>query len=180
MCAQQLAEPKSSKLRSFLRKERRKAMNCTSCGNPLAPDVRFCTRCGAARFVSQPLYPDRVRRHLQSLGVLWLVYAALRAVKGVVGLAFLQRFLGDHAFGFFPVWPFAGVALGFGVLGALFTGYALLTRQPWGRIVAIVFGVLALLHPVMGTVLGIYTLWVLAPSESGASYDRETLNRRTV
>jgi len=121
-----------------------------------------------------------VRRHLQSLGVLWLVYAALRAIKGAVGLAFLQHFFGDHAFGCFPIMPFAGVAIGFSVLGALFTGYALLTRQPWGRIVAIVFGVLSLLHPIMGTALGIYTLWVLSPSESGASYDRETWNRRAI
>jgi hypothetical protein len=154
-------------------------MNCTSCGNPLGPDVRFCPRCGAASVV-QPLYRDRVGRHLQPLGVLWLVYAASRAMKGVVGLAFLQRFFGDHAFGFFPVLPFASVALCIGVFGALFTGYALLTRQPWGRIVAIVFGVLALLHPIMGTALGIYTLWVLAPDASGASYDRETLHRRAI
>ena len=149
-------------------------MHCTSCGNPLAPDVRFCTRCGAASVLVQPLYRDRVGRHLQSLGVLWLIYAALRAMRGAVGLAFVHRFFGDHPFGFFPVWPFAGVVLGIGVFGALFTGYALLTRQPWGRIVAIVFGVLALLHPIMGTALGIYTLWVLAPAASGVAYDYRT------
>jgi hypothetical protein len=155
-------------------------MNCTSCGNPLAPDVRFCTRCGAASVLVQPLYYDRVKRHLQPLGVLWLVYAARRAMHGAAGLAFLHHFFGYHAFSFFPIWPFAGVALGIGVFGALFTGYALLTRQPWGRVVALVFGVLALLHPVVGTALGIYTLWVLAPSESGASYDRETWHRRAI
>jgi hypothetical protein len=155
-------------------------MNCTGCGNPLAPDVRFCTRCGAAITFAQPLYPDRVARHLQSLGVLWLVYAALRAVRGTVGIATLQHFFGDHAFGFFPIVPFAGVVVGIGVFGALFTGYALLTRQPWGRIVAIVFGVLALLHPIMGTALGIYTLWVLAPDASGVSYDYQTRCRRPI
>jgi uncharacterized membrane protein len=112
--------------------------------------------------------------------MLWLVYAAFRAIKGTVGLAFLEHFFGDHAFGFFPVLPFAGVALGIGVLGALFTGYALLTSQPWGRIVAIVFGVLALLHPIIGTALGIYTLWVLAPDASGASYDYQTRYRRAI
>ena len=35
---------------------------------------------------------------------------------------------------------------------------------------AIVFGVLALIHPLWGTMLGIYTLWVLAPAESAADY----------
>jgi hypothetical protein len=154
-------------------------MNCTGCGSPLAPDVRFCTRCGATR-VFASLYRDRVGRHLQPLGVLWLIYAALRAMKGFVGLEFLHHFLGNRPFGFFPVWPFAGVTLCIGVFGALLTGYALLTRQSWGRVVAIVFGVLGLLHPIMGTALGIYTLWVLAPGESGAAYERETLYRRVI
>jgi hypothetical protein len=156
------------------------AMNCSSCGNFLSPDVRFCTRCGAANIFAQPLYRDRVARHLQSLGALWLVYAAVRAIKGVVGLAFLNRFFGEHSFGLFPVWPLAGITLGIGVIGALLTGYALLTRQPWGRIVAIVFGVLALLHPITGTALGIYTLWVMAPAASGAAYERETLHCRVL
>jgi hypothetical protein len=155
-------------------------MNCTSCGNVLAPDARFCTRCGGARVFALPVYRDRVSRHLQSLGVLWLLYAALRALKGVVGLTFLNHFLDHHTFAFFPILPFAGITLGIGVIGALLTGYALLTRQPWGRVVAIVFGVFALIHPITGTALGIYTLWVLAPGESGAAYERETLVRRTI
>jgi hypothetical protein len=50
------------------------------------------------------------------------------------------------------------------------TGWALLTRQPWGRIFAIVFGVIALIHFPLGTALGIYTLWVLAPRLSGDQY----------
>jgi hypothetical protein len=160
-------------------------MNCTSCGNQLAPDAHFCTRCGTARTFAPPsytppLYRDRVSRHLQALGVLWLVYAFLRATTGIVGLAFLHRFLGGHAFGFFPIWPFAGISLGIGVIGALLTGFALLTRQPWGRIIAIIFGVLALIHPLFGTAVGIYTLWVLAPQESGIAYERETMGQRTV
>ncbi|HEY5329921.1 MAG TPA: zinc ribbon domain-containing protein [Acidobacteriaceae bacterium] len=160
-------------------------MNCTSCGNPIAPDAHFCPRCGTARVFAPPsftppLYRDRVARHLQALGVLWLVYACIRATTGVVGLAFLHRFLGGHAFGFFPIWPFAGVSLGIGVIGALLAGYALLTRQPWGRIIAIIFGVFALLHPLFGTAVGIYTLWVLAPHDSGIAYERETMVRRTI
>jgi zinc-ribbon domain len=155
-------------------------MNCTSCGYQLAPDARFCTHCGTARVFAPPLYRDRVGRHLQALGVLWLVYACIRATTGVVGLAFLHHFLDVHTFGFFPIWPFAGVSLGIGVIGALFTGYALLTRQPWGRIIAIIFGVFALIHPLIGTAVGIYTLWVLAPHDSGIAYERETMVRRTI
>jgi hypothetical protein len=47
----------------------------------------------------------------------------------------------------------------------------LLTRRPWGRTLALVVGILTLLKPLLGTALGIYTLWVLAPTVSGAEYD---------
>jgi len=54
---------------------------------------------------------------------------------------------------------------------ALLTGFALLTRQPWGRTLAIVAGILTLIRLPVGTALGIYTLWVLAPAASGAEYE---------
>jgi hypothetical protein len=54
---------------------------------------------------------------------------------------------------------------------ALLVGYALLTRRPWGRPLAIVVAVLSLLKFPFGTALGIYTLWVLAPATSAMEYD---------
>lgn len=54
---------------------------------------------------------------------------------------------------------------------SLLVGYSLLTRRPWGRTLAIIVGILTLLKPLLGTALGIYTLWVLAPSSSAAEYD---------
>jgi ABC-type spermidine/putrescine transport system permease subunit II len=56
------------------------------------------------------------------------------------------------------------------VLGGL-AGYGLNARQPWARTVAIIAAIWALIHPVPGTALGIYTLWVLAPAASGREYD---------
>lgn len=146
-------------------------MQCTRCSQAIPPDARFCTVCGTPTYLQQSTC-DRVRTHLQPLGILWLLYAGLRAMKGVVGLSFLHHFFGDHGYTFFPIWPFAGVTLAIGVIGALLTGYALITRQPWGRVLAMVFGIFALLHPVVGTALGIYTLWVLAPGASAQSYER--------
>jgi hypothetical protein len=46
------------------------------------------------------------------------------------------------------------------------TGWGLLQREEWARVVALVFGFLALLSVPIGTALGIYTLWVLLPSQS--------------
>lgn len=145
-------------------------MNCTHCAQFIPPDARFCTYCGAPNALP-PIAYERVTRHLQPLGILWLLYAGLRAMKGVLGLTFLHHFFGDHGYTFFPIWPFAGVTLAIGVVGALLTGFALLTRQPWARVMAIIFAIFALLHPIVGTALGIYTLWVLAPRASALAYD---------
>ena len=58
-----------------------------------------------------------------------------------------------------------------GALLALAAGVSLLMHKSWGRILAIVIGILALITIPFGTALVIYTLWVLAPSTSGAEYD---------
>jgi hypothetical protein len=58
-----------------------------------------------------------------------------------------------------------------GAVLALATGVSLLMRKSWGRILAIVVGILALITIPFGTALGIYTLWVLAPAPSGVEYD---------
>jgi ABC-type glycerol-3-phosphate transport system permease component len=127
---------------------------------------------------------DRVSRNIQILGALWLVFAGLRAVTGLFGVLFLHGLFGSHFghsdfnLGWSPfgsmwlasLWPIALFSLIISVGCAVLTGYALLTRQPWGRVLAIVFGILALIHLPLGTALGIYTLWVLAPRLSGDEY----------
>jgi len=172
-------------------------MTCSSCGTTLAQDVAFCPRCGAAvsarPFPPQPRpvyagvpvtpYSTRVTRHLQVAGILWLIYAFERVASKVAGLMFLHGIFGNHfdhnwgpgwspwgnmAFG--VVWPVIAASLLVGLVLSLLTAYALLTRQPWGRIMAIVTSILVLFHPILGTVLGIYTLWVLAPAASGVEY----------
>ncbi len=170
-------------------------MTCSTCGNALAQDVRFCPKCGTQIFHQaqpQPAYSaapivfpyDRVSRNIQILGALWLVYAGLRAITGLFGVLILHGFFGSHFghsdfnLGWSPfgsmwlasLWPMALFSLIISVGCALLTGYALLTRQPWGRVLAIVFGILALIHLPLGTALGIYTLWVLAPRLSGDEY----------
>jgi ABC-type glycerol-3-phosphate transport system permease component len=169
-------------------------MTCSTCGNDLAKDARFCPRCGApvsvpaspGGYVSRPTASpyDRVSRNIQALGALWLVYAGLRAVMGLVGVLFLHGLFGSHFdhqdfnLGWSPfgrmwmdsLWPIALFSIMMSVGCTILTGYALLTRQPWGRILAIVFAIFALIHFPLGTALGIYTLWVLGPRYSGDQY----------
>jgi len=128
----------------------------------------------------------RVQRNLQTLAILWCCYGVYRLVFGLIGMFFLRSSMWRH---WVPgrelpwgVGPFgssfmAGLVPVIGVITivsfglALLTGYALLTRRPWGRTLAIIAAVLALFRIPLGTLLGIYTLWVLVPSASGFEYD---------
>ena len=56
-----------------------------------------------------------------------------------------------------------------GLLG-IAAGWGLLTRQPWARMLAVIFGCISLIDIPLGTALGIYTLWVLLPAESEQEY----------
>jgi hypothetical protein len=51
-------------------------------------------------------------------------------------------------------------------LPGLITGFGLLSYKPWARILGIVLAVLQLLHLPLGTLFGIYALWVLLSKET--------------
>ena len=163
---------------------------CPHCGVQVvaAPPPQYVPP--APQYAAYPPYPPvmvvpRVQKHLQTLGTLWCVFAAYRVVSGLIGMFFVRmfvgrRFGGDWPFGhrgdmMMPPWMhlmpvIAAVTIGL-ALFALFVGYSLLTRRTWGRVLGIVAGVLILFKIPFGTALGIYTLWVLAPTESGMEYD---------
>lgn len=181
-------------------------MVCQACGAPVGEGLSFCAQCGARVEAARPVPPPpagyapypvpllgaRVRRHLQTLGILWCAFGVYRIVGGIVGM-FVLKVISLRGFGggdwpfnshyhgaFGPPWmgallPFIAVYTIITAALALLTGYSLLTRRPWGRTLAIVVGVLTLLKPFFGTALGIYTLWVLAPADSGEEYDAITV-----
>jgi hypothetical protein len=116
------------------------------------------------------------------------VLGAYRVVSGLIGIFVLRAFtthnfgddawmLGGRFHGPFPtmwmgnLWPMIAVATVFAAALALIAGYGLLNRRPWGRVVAIIAAILALIKFPFGTALGIYTLWVLAPGASGLEYN---------
>ena len=169
-------------------------MICTACGNPVAAPGAFCTRCGvqapyyAATGPMSPLVRrPRVAQHVQTLGILWFVYGVYRAASGAFAALVLAGFSHGRHFGSWgeggELWSFphgplfgalAGVVLVYTAISALLAfvvGYALTTGRPYGRMLAIVAAIIALIRPITGTALGIYTLWVLAPAASAAEYD---------
>jgi hypothetical protein len=77
-----------------------------------------------------------------------------------------------------PVWPIdnflsvtslSSLAL---ALGGFVVAIGLLERRAWARTLAIVLAVMALVHPVLGTALGIFTLWVLLSSGADEEWRR--------
>jgi hypothetical protein len=174
-------------------------MVCQACGAPVVEQVHFCPKCGVQMVAAQPTYAayppppmrmqvPRVQRNLQILGILWCAFGVYRVIGGLVGMFFLRAVtmggfgsdgwpFGGHMGGpFGSTWmaslvPFIAVYTAVTAALALLVGYSLLTRRPWGRTLAIVVGILTLLKPLLGSALGIYTLWVMAPSASGEEYD---------
>jgi hypothetical protein len=51
-------------------------------------------------------------------------------------------------------------------LPGLIAGIGLLKMRPWARIVGIIVAILSLLHIPLGTIVGIYGLWVLFSKET--------------
>jgi hypothetical protein len=172
------------------------AQFCTKCGKAIvgggagAPAGQGMGQTAASTGAYRAAGSDgRVQRHVRTLAMLWAINGVLR----LMGVAWMMIF-GTMFFPFMRgwgrgvVWPFGsswgldvpflgglfsvGVFLGiFGVLH-LVLAWGLFERAPWARMLGLVIGFLALLRFPLGTALGIYTLWVLLPEESGREYDR--------
>lgn len=158
-------------------------MFCDKCGAPAQAGQRFCSRCGKefAGAIGYPR-PSRVAEHIRLLGILWLAVSALNAVGGVIlygiantlfvrlpqmsnnpaGVAWLHPFLSVIA-----ILILVKAGVGF------VTGWGLLQRLPWARMVTIVLAFLALFNIPFGTALGVYSLWVLLPAGADAEYEEQ-------
>lgn len=174
-------------------------MFCDKCGSPVSPGAQFCSACGkaigstpiaGAANAARATYDGRVQRHIQLLAGLWLANGILRFVEvGFILMAGqMLPFLAVWGMGGrFANWPFtflpfglyaiAGILAFFGV-AHLLLAWGLFQREPWARVLGLVLGFLALLRPPFGTALGIYTIWVLMPQQSGQEYDQ--LSRSSV
>jgi hypothetical protein len=155
-------------------------MFCDRCGAPLLETNRYCPTCGKPVVGNMPLMPvqSRIAGHIRMLGILWLALSGMLLVGGAVMLA-IFRTGGLWEGGFPPGSPpfvhdilsFIGILLlGGGLLGVI-AGWGLLDRQAWARMLTIVLACFALLlFMPFGTLLGIYTLWVLLPAQSEEEY----------
>jgi len=157
-------------------------MFCDGCGTQISGSATFCSRCGKS-LGTTPLMPQqgRIGGHVRLLGILWLALSALRLIPGL----FLIVFTNSRGFG--PGMPpfvlglLPAIGMGFLICAGIgiAIGCGLLTRQPWARMLAIIFGAVSLIDIPFGTGIGVYTLWVLLPAESEQEYRKmsETASR---
>lgn len=154
-------------------------MFCEACGTQLQAGQQFCSTCG--KLVSPAPFAEprggRVRQHLQLLGIFWLILSALHSLAGLLVIAVANAILMAARHGPFVVPPivrplFAIIVLlilGKGLLGVA-AGIGLLKRSPWARSLALLLAFLSLLEIPFGTVLAIYTIWVLNSSAADLEY----------
>lgn len=161
-------------------------MFCDGCGTQLQSNQQYCSACGkpiAGTIIGYPRR-SRLQEHVRLLAIFWFAFGAFEMLGGIV-LTVLANTLFVHL-AHMDV-PQAGAppltflqplmsVIGIFVLSkgfaGLLAGWGLLNRERWGRVLALVLGFLALIHPPLGTALGIYTLWVLLPAHSEAEYER--------
>jgi hypothetical protein len=104
--------------------------------------------------------------HVKILGWLYLISHAAFLVIGVLGFVFffgIGAVSGDSdAMVVMPILAIvlAGIMALLGLPGML-AGYGLLKKRSWGRVLTIVVGVLGLFNFPIGTLISVYTLWVL-------------------
>jgi hypothetical protein len=169
-------------------------MYCSACGQPIDAYQTFCPRCGRqatpiATATPPPWIWNRVHRHVHTLGILWIAYAAWTLLQWMMVAPFLSGMFHGWNFPFghgfdglyswygFPLghmgWmiPMVTAILATRAILCVVTGVALLRRASWARALAIVTAFLTLIRPLAGTALAIYTLWVLLPGASGQEYD---------
>jgi len=116
--------------------------------------------------------------HVKIAGILQIVYSALGLISGIV-LFFLFGVIGfaipaasenPDAVYFTPFFLIlATFVAGFLVvisLPGILGGYGMMKYANWGRILSIIVSIFYLTHIPLGTILGIYNLWVLFSHET--------------
>jgi uncharacterized membrane protein len=121
--------------------------------------------------LTKSIKDDAMRKHITTLGILYIVFGLLgilvailfiNALAGRAPIPATTRFIFSTS-GFGSV-----LAFFFGIVSvpAIVGGIALLTRRSWSRILLLILGFLNLFNIPLGTILGIYTIWVLMNDEA--------------
>ena len=155
-------------------------MFCDQCGSQLQTGQQTCARCGKA-VVGLVYARNRVQEHVRLVGILWMAYSAFSVVGGMVLIVVAHTLFG-RSFQFSggpppevtgwlrPLITFVGGILLIKAAAGFIAGWGLLQRESWARLLTLIVAFVGLFSVPIGTALGIYTLWVLLPTQSDEEY----------
>ena len=112
-----------------------------------------------------------MEKHVTVLGVLYIAFGALGLLAAIIVFTAIVGggiLSGDSEA--MAITAIVGPAIAFFLLivsaPGLVGGIFLLKWRPWARILILILGFLNLLNIPFGTILGIYTIWVLLKNET--------------
>jgi hypothetical protein len=153
-------------------------MFCDQCGTALVAGQLRCVRCGKEVLGSAHFRRNRVQEHIRLLGILWMALSAINVVGGMVVIVIANTLFGRH--GQLPAdvptnWlrpflTFIGALVLAKAAAGFIAGWGLLQHEAWGRLLSLIVAFISLFNVPLGTALGIYTFWVLLPSQSDDEY----------
>ncbi|MFW5775494.1 MAG: hypothetical protein ACOCW2_04315 [Chitinivibrionales bacterium] len=109
---------------------------------------------------------EGMEKHMDILGWLYIVINVLFIILAAV-LFFSIRWLGqaaeEEAVFFLSRAAATAVAVFFSLVSipGILVGVGLLKRRGWAKVVALVLGIINIFNVPVGTILGVYTLWVV-------------------
>ena len=113
-----------------------------------------------------------MERHINLIGVLWIVMGGLALIFGLIGFVVLfgVSFIPDIE----PEAPFILRTIGsiavffFALIGLpkIIAGIGLLRKKEWGRILTLIVSFISLLNFPLGTALGVYSIVILVKEET--------------
>jgi len=131
------------------------------------------TASGAAVTVEE----NRMRKHVNVAAILQIVFGSLIVIGALViafAFGFIDQFVDDPtAIKVLSIigTPLIVLMLLFG--GAMIAGgVGLFSCKPWARILTLVMAALGLLNIPIGTLKGVYIIWVLVQSETISLFDK--------
>jgi len=131
------------------------------------------TTSGAAVTVEE----NRMRKHVNVAAILQIVFGSLIVIGALViafAFGFIDQFVDDPtAIKVLSIigTPLIVLMLLFG--GAMIAGgVGLFSCKPWARILTLVMAALGLLNIPIGTLKGVYIIWVLVQTETVSLFDK--------